>query len=404
MKLIWKLLRQHISTGQLSGFFLANLFGMVIVLFGVQFYKDVLPAFTRGDSFMKKEYMVVTKKISTLGSLTGKSNAFSSKEIKELQEQPFTKRIGSFTPSLFQVYLGLGINTGAENTSTLSTEMFFESVPDEFIDARLEKWQYDESSRIIPIIIPRNYLNLYNFGYAQSRNLPKITEGMTGLLSIDIQIQGNDGHTEQYKGIIAGFSNRLNTILVPQSFMAQANAMYAPNTEANASRLIIEVNNPADSSIAIYFQKKKYETEDNKSDAGRVTYFLRLMVGIVLGVGVFICLLSFYLLMLSVYLLLQKNTAKLENLLLIGYSPAKVAFPYQVLTVGLNLVVVVFAVVLVSVLRNSYTGVLASFIPQWEIGSLLPAAIAGFLLFTGVSLMNVVFIQRKVMSIWRIGE
>ncbi|MDR2859738.1 MAG: ABC transporter permease, partial [Mediterranea sp.] len=205
MKLIWKLLRQHISTGQLSGFFLANLFGMVIVLFGVQFYKDVLPAFTRGDSFMKKEYMVVTKKISTLGSLTGKSNAFSSKEIKELQEQPFTRRIGSFTPSLFQVYLGLGINTGAENTSThLSTEMFFESVPDEFIDARLEKWQYDESSRIIPIIIPRNYLNLYNFGYAQSRNLPKITEGMTGLLSIDIQIQGKDGHTEQYKGIIAG--------------------------------------------------------------------------------------------------------------------------------------------------------------------------------------------------------
>ncbi|KAA6327528.1 hypothetical protein EZS27_023490, partial [termite gut metagenome] len=71
----------------------------------------------------------------------------------------------------------------------------------------------------------------------------------------------------------------------------------------------------------------------------------------------------------------KKNTAKLENLLLIGYSPAKVAFPYQVLTGGLNLVVVVFAVVLVSVLRNSYTGVLASFIPQWEIGSLLPAAI-----------------------------
>ncbi|KAA6307180.1 hypothetical protein EZS27_041153, partial [termite gut metagenome] len=206
--------------------------------------------------------------------------------------QPLRAHTGSFTPSLFQVYLGLGINTGAENTSTLSTEMFFESVPDEFIDARLEKWQYDESSRIIPIIIPRNYLNLYNFGYAQSRNLPKITEGMTGLLSIDIQIQGNDGHTEQYKGIIAGFSNRLNTILVPQSFMAQANAMYAPNTEANASRLIIEVNNPADSSIAVYFQKKKYETEDNKSDAGRVTYFLRLMVGIVLGVGVFICLLS----------------------------------------------------------------------------------------------------------------
>ncbi|KAA6304510.1 hypothetical protein EZS27_043842, partial [termite gut metagenome] len=177
--------------------------------------------------------------------------------------------------------------------------------------------QYDESSRIIPIIIPRNYLNLYNFGYAQSRNLPKITEGMTSMLAIDIQIQGN-GRTERYKGYIAGFSNRLNTIVVPQSFMTQANEMYAPDAETKASRLIIEVDNPADSSIAAYFQKKKDETEDNKLDAGKTTYFLRLIVGIVLGVGVFISLLSFYLLMLSVYLLLQKNTDKLENLLLIG--------------------------------------------------------------------------------------
>ena len=28
--LVWKLLRQHISIGQLAGFFLANLFGMMM--------------------------------------------------------------------------------------------------------------------------------------------------------------------------------------------------------------------------------------------------------------------------------------------------------------------------------------------------------------------------------------
>ena len=33
--LVWKLLRQHISIGQLAGFFLANLFGMMIVLLSV---------------------------------------------------------------------------------------------------------------------------------------------------------------------------------------------------------------------------------------------------------------------------------------------------------------------------------------------------------------------------------
>jgi hypothetical protein len=397
MKLIWKLLRRHIRIGQLSGFFLANLFGMVIILFGVQFYKDVLPAFTRGDTFMKKEYIIVTKKISALGSFSGKDNVFSQEEIKELKKQPFAKQTGAFTPSQFKVYAGLGMgNAGAH----LSTEIFFESVPDEFIDAGLESWHYDKDSRIIPIIIPRNYLNLYNFGYAQSHHLPEITEGMTSLLPIDISIQGN-GHTEKYRGKIAGFSNRLNAILVPQSFMTQANETYAPNEEANVSRLIIEVSNPADSSIAGYFQKKKYDTENDKLDAGKTAYFLRLVVGMVLGIGVFISLLSFYLLMLSIYLLLQKNTDKVENLLLIGYSPLQAGLPYQILTVGLNLIVLITAILLVSVLRTVYTGTLSLLFPQWERGSLLPALLVGVLLFLGVSIINIITIRKKVMSVWK---
>ena len=44
----------------------------------------------------------------------------------------------------------------------LSTAMFFESVPDEFVDIKLDKWHFDEATHTIPIIIPRNYLNLYN--------------------------------------------------------------------------------------------------------------------------------------------------------------------------------------------------------------------------------------------------
>ena len=85
-------------------------------------------------------------------------------------------------------------------------------------------------------------------------------------------MRGN-GRVEQYKGNIVGFSNRLNTILVPESFMVWANKNFAPEAEAQPSRLIIEVGNPADASIAKYFQQKGYETEDGKLDAGKTTYF-----------------------------------------------------------------------------------------------------------------------------------
>lgn len=397
MKLVWKLLRQHISIGQLVGFFLANLFGMMIVLLSVQFYKDVIPMFTEGDSFMKKDYIIATKKISTLGSISGKSNTFSDKDIEELKRQPFTQTVGAFTPSQYKVSAGLGMEEAGIH---LSTEMFFEAVPDEFVDVSLDKWHFDENTHTIPIIIPRNYLNLYNFGFAQSRSLPKLSEGVMSLIQMDIMMRGNE-RVEQYKGNIVGFSNRLNTILVPQSFMEWANKNFAPDAEAQPSRLIIEVNNPADAAIANYFQQKGYETEDGKLDAGKTTYFLRLIVGIVLGVGLFISVLSFYILMLSIFLLLQKNTTKLESLLLIGYSPTKVALPYQLLTLGLNIIVLVLSIGLVAWLRTYYIDTLSLLFPQLEIGSLWPTITLGAFLFLIVSCINMVAVKRKVLSVWK---
>ena len=396
-KLVWKLLRQHISVGQLTGFFLANLFGMMIVLLSIQFYRDTLPIFTQGDSFMKKNYIIATKRISTLGSFTGKSNTFSPKEIEEMKEQPFTESVGAFTPSLFKVSAGLGMQEAGIH---LSTEMFFESVPDEYVDVNLDKWHFDETSPIIPIIIPRNYLNLYNFGFAQSRSLPKLSEGLMNLIQMDIMLRGNR-RTEQFKGKIVGFSNRLNTILVPQTFMDWANKSFAPGKEAQPSRLIVEVKNPTDTAISNYFQQNRYETEGDSLDAGKTTYFLRLITGIVMGVGLFISILSFYILMLSIFLLLQKNTVKLENLLLIGYSPNRVALPYNILTIVLNLSVLLLSVSGVAWIRSYYTEIISTLFPQLETESLLPCWITGSVLFLVVSLLNVMMIHKKVTSIWK---
>lgn len=395
-RLVWKLLRQHISIGQLTGFFLANLFGMMIVLLSVQFYCDVLPVFTQGDSFMKKDYIIATKKISALGNFAGKSSHFSKEEIKELETQPFTKSVGAFTPSLFKVSAGLGMQEAGIH---LSTEMFFESVPDEYVDVSLDKWHFDENTTVIPIIIPRNYLNLYNFGFAQSRSLPKLSEGLMSLIQMDIMMRGN-GRVEQYKGNIVGFSNRLNTILVPQSFMNWANHAFAPREEAPPSRLIIEVKNPTDAAIAQYFQKKNYDTEGDNLDAGKTTYFLRLITGIVIGVGLFISILSFYILMLSIFLLLQKNSTKLENLLLIGYSPNRVALPYNMLTVSLNILILLLSVGGVAWLRFYYIEAIRTLFPQLETGSLLPCFITGCILFIAVSLLNITMIQKKIINIW----
>lgn len=392
--MVWKLLRQHISVSQLAGFFLANLCGMIIVLLGIQFYRDVLPVFTQGDSFIKKDFVIVSKKVSTLGTLVGKSSTFSTGDVAEIEEQPFTKSVGRFLPSQFKVSAGMGMQG-----IRMSTDMFFEAVPDEFVDVKLDKWTFDPSSDVVPIIIPRNYLNLYNFGFAQSRNLPQLSEGVMGMVNLDIRIMGN-GQVKQLKGNIVGFSNRLNTILVPETFMNWANAAYGTGQKAEPSRLIVEVNNPTDERIAKFFQQKGYETEGNSLDAGKASWFLKVVIGIVLSVGLLISVLSFYILILSIYLLLQKNSTKLENLLLIGYSPARVARPYQLLTIILNLVVLALGVVAVIAVRSLYLDTVMNLYPDAGSGSVLPSVVTGIIIFIGVSALNIVIIRRKINAIW----
>ncbi len=399
MNLVWKLLRQHISIPQFAGFAFANLFGMLIVLFGFQFYQDVLPVFTQQDSFMKADYLIMSKKIGMGNTISGRTNTFSGSEIDDVSSQKFVKKVGKFTSTEYKVDASMGVN----GVNVLNSELFFESVPDGFVDVPLKDWKYEPGSKEVPIILPRTYINMYNFGFAQSHSLPKISDGLVGMIDFEIFIQAG-GKKEQFKGKVIGFSSRLNTILVPQAFMDWSNHEFAPEDHSDPTRLIVEVGNPADENISQYLDENGYEVETDKLDAEKTTYFLRMMVTMVMVVGLVISILSFYILMLSIYLLVQKNSSKLENLLLIGYSPANVSKPYQLLTMGLNIVVLIVAWVVLFFLRSYYMDFIETLFPDIDEGTMLPAILLGLVLFFIVSVLNIIAIRRKVMKIWNRKE
>ena len=395
MKLIWHLLRQHISLAQLVGFFFANLFGMWVVMLGIQFYKDVVPLFTEEDSFINNNYLVVSKHISTVSTLSGRSNAFSTADLDDVRRQPFCKRAGAFTSSQYKVSAAMGL----KGSAPLNTEMFFEAVPDSFVDAHAADWHYTPGDKTVPVILPRTYIALYNFGFAQSRNLPKVSDGLVGALEMHIFINANGQHAT-FEGRVLGFSSRLNTILVPQNFMDWSNSTYEPRKTEDPSRIILEVKSPTDDAIAKYMQQKGYDVEDNKLDAGKTTYFLRVVVSLVMLVGLLVSILSFYILMLSIYLLVQKNTRKLENLLLIGYLPSRVSLPYQLLTVCMNASTLVIALVLLALTRHYYMDTISLIFPTVKAGSMMPAILTGCAIFVLVSVMNAAAIRRKIINIW----
>ena len=151
---------------------------------------------------------------------------------------------------------------------------------------------------------------------------------------------------------------------------------------------------------AAYLENNGYEVDDDKLQGEKTAWFLRMLVVIVMSVGVIISLLSFYILMLSIYLLVQKNAYKLQNLLLIGYSPFKVSCPYILLTVGLNSFVLVIAILTTLLVRGSYMDTIITLFPEMPDGTVLPMLLLGAALFVIVSCVNVLAIHNKVKSLW----
>ena len=393
--LLLRLLKRHISPAQLLGFVLANLIGLGILLLGLQFYRDALTALSAKDSLMRADYLIISKQVSS-GLFGSRDNSFSAEEIADLEQQPFVAALGRFTPSKFQVSAGLGL--GSALGGGLSTYMFLEAVPDRFLDLKPSDWHWEEGQQEVPLIIPRSYLGLYNSAFAQSQGLPLLSEATIGAIPLGLELRG--GLEEQhYRGRIVGFSNRLNTLLVPEHFIQQMNRRLAPEVPASPTRLILELHNPSDPAIVLYLREHSYESEGERLAASQSMYFLRLLSGVVLGVGLLISALSAYLLLLSIYLLLQKNSRQLENLLLLGYSQRQLILPYVLMTLVLNLLALLAALGLVLWVRGYYLEAASRLVPEELGASLLPTLLLGLGLLVGTTLVNAVAIGRKVRSL-----
>lgn len=392
LNLIWKLLRKHISIFELAVFFIANLIGMTVILGGVQLYSDLKPIMTGENALIGSDYLVITHPVERMG-VGGKS--FSGEDITELEAQEFVSSVGTFNSSEFEVYGA--IEFGGRK---LSTMLFFEAVPDSFLDIQPKEWNYKVGDSIIPIILPRNYLNLYNFGFSSTQQLPQITEDIIKRVELDIIIRGNQLRGD-FKGRVVGFSDRINTILVPMAFMEWANKYYGEASDEEATRLIIEVENPSDPELITFLDAKNYEVENKPSESSKAMFILKVCIVIIICIGIIFSVLSIIILTLSIYLLLQKNITKLENLILIGYKPQRVALPYNLLTLTLNISILALSIAFIAVAQKLYMGYISQLAGYTLASSPIVAIGIGVVFTIAIILFNFYIINRKIREISR---
>lgn len=395
---VWMMLRHNVSVGQLIGYGLANMIGLAILLTAMQFYRDVRSAWSGDDPMISSDYLILSKTVK--GGLAGMldmasggngKTEFSDEEIAELEKQPWCKKVGRFTAA--ECNVSASVDMGGRG---LSTYLFLESIPDDFFDVRPRGWGFQPGKdKSVPIIISKDYLALYNFGFAPSRGMPQISEGMVSIVPLRLSLSGN-GRSLDVKGKIVGFSSRLNTIAVPQEFMEWVNSEFSDGIPSSPSRIIVETAAAGDPEIERYLEAHGYESAGDKVSSGRAAFFLRVLTGVVGVVGALISLLSFFILLLSIWLLLQKNREKLSQLLMLGYSPAGVARYYDMIVCCVNVAVFIGAVAML------YSGALLWRGPLGTIGisssSLLLTLLTGAGLMALVTILNIAAIHRKMVS------
>lgn len=387
--MVWKLLKKNISASQIFGYALANLVGLAIVLCAIRFYGDVQSAFESEDSFVNKDYLIISKQVSTMHTIgMGGSTTFDEREVSRLRSQPWVREVGEFTAANFSVQMSIDFSGNG-----MSTFLFFESIPDNFLDIAPDDWKFDPTNPVVPVIMSKDYLALYNFGFAASRGLPQLSESLIGNVPLTVQLSGN-GKSATLPARIVGFSSRLNTIAVPEEFMSWANREYSSSEIPDPSRLILEVNTPGDPDIERYMERNGYEIAGDKADNSKASYFLTVVTSIVIAIGAIISVLAFFILMLSIYLLLQKNRQKLHDLMLLGYAPAQVARPYFILVMVVNGTVLVLSELIMMLGASWWQPRLQEI--GVSAGSVIPAAITGVVIIAFVTILNILAISRIV--------
>lgn len=349
-----KLQKKTLIKLQLVGYVITLFIGAFIVLTTLQLYKDVMPLLAEQTDVFNDTSAVISKQVSAFKSIHKEKIYFTTDDIEALEAQPFIKNVSAFNNADFKIK---AYSKQSEDIPIFQTDLFFESIPDQYIDVTSKDWFWDETAQIVPIIIPESYLKLYNFGFAESQGLPVLSKSTISQITFNLKVSGNL-QSQVFKSKIVGFSNKINSILVPEDFLKYANAKFGRSNKSLVSRLLVTFNNATDERILKFFNDNNYAINKDKLEFSKLTFFFNSALFFVFLVALIIMILSVAFILLSFNLIIQKNKTLISNLSAIGYTDKTISKFYRIVIIVATTIAIIPAIGLGLYVRNLYLSAL----------------------------------------------
>jgi len=290
--------------------------GVLLLLCSVQMYIN-MQKLTREGNIRRNGYdfVAVTKNVSGETGHHPEENMFTGKDIDEIKAQPFIEDVAPVIANQFRVQLSAG------EMLPFQTEFFIESLRNDFLDTLPPSFSWQEGQEILPIIFSSDFFEIYNVVFAPGQNLPQFSRKNAANIRFLVTCFGN-GQQKNFVAQIVAFSDRVNSVLVPESFLTWANTTFGSQKTFQVSRIFIKTKDANNPELIKYLDTKGYAINKEKTILGRNKMLIQNVLS---GLGIFglvVVILALMLFSFYLQLIIARSKDNLRLLLTLGYSPA----------------------------------------------------------------------------------
>ena len=316
--------------------------GVLLLLVSMQMFINI-QQLLKENSPRKNGYDFISISKTITNENMGKDNTFNDSDLASLQKQPGIEGISPLLANQFRVKASAG------NVIPFSTDLFLESIDDDFIDTVPPSFTWQPGQLTVPIIFSSDFLEMYNV-FAPAQGLPQLSDKTVSSVNIILECYGPDG-IQNFKGNIVALSDRINSVLVPKTFMNWSNQHFSGVTKVNPSRVFIKTKDANNPKLLAYFDQNNYHLNKDKTKFGRVKGVLQNIVSALGIFGILVIILALMLFSFYLQLMIAKSKDNLRLLLTLGYSPKWLADSVAKTWLPIYIVIIFIALACTAVLH-----------------------------------------------------
>jgi ABC-type antimicrobial peptide transport system permease subunit len=315
---IKQLVFRKVNKLQLRIVTLGAVVGFLFVFVVIHYFGEI-NNLTKGQESLGANLVVAQKKVTKYSSFNETSNLFTADELSILQKHKAIKRLEPVINNQFYVSLAMR----EEGLPYFRTDIFIQSVSNDLLDVDINDWKWNENTKFVPLIMPRDFMLMLN-QFAASYKIPQVSEDIAKTLNFTLSIRGK-GQNQSVNARIVGFSNQMNAVLVPEQFMSYGNTKFASSDSIPVSQLVLQLDEKQFSDFEQVAEELNLEIKENELLLVKIQGMLYAVLSALLFVALLIVLLCGMLILQFSMLLISDSAYEIQTLLRLGYYPKQIA-------------------------------------------------------------------------------